>query len=269
MPAALTMQKRLPVSVCIVSGAEAHRIGQTLESVASWTGEIIVVLNEEVRDGTEEIARRFGAKVLREPWKGFIGQKNSVAEKCTQPWLLNLDADEVVPRELAEEIRAVVSDPQPAHAAFKFPRCTFYCGRWIRHGDWYPDRVLRLWQRGRAHWIGEEPHARLDVTGKTGNLHADLLHYTNESLARHIAKIAPYHADFVRARVAAGRDCGLAELVVRPWWRFMRSYFIRLGCLDGWQGYYIARLSAFSTLTKYALIREARNPASGGEASNE
>ena len=79
------MQPRLPISVCIVSGAEAHRIGQTLESVTSWAGEIIVVLNEEVRDGTDEIAARFGAKVFREPWKGFIGQKNSVAEKAPNP----------------------------------------------------------------------------------------------------------------------------------------------------------------------------------------
>ena len=90
------MPSHLPISVCFVSGAEAHRIGQALESVAAWAQEIIVVLNEEVRDGTEEVALRHGAKVFREPWKGFIGQKNSAAAKATQPWLLNLDADEVV-----------------------------------------------------------------------------------------------------------------------------------------------------------------------------
>jgi len=252
------MSNRLPISVCIVSGAEAHRIGQTLESVAPWTSEIVVVLNEEVRDGTDEIAVRFGAKVFREPWKGFIGQKHSAAEKATQPWLLNLDADEVVTPELAGEIRAVVSNPAATCAAYEFPRCTFYCGRWIRHGDWYPDRVLRLWRRGKASWTGEEPHARLEVAGRIGRLRSDLQHHSNESIARQIAKIAPYHADFVQRRVAAGKPAGCFELLIRPPWRFLRAYFLRLGFLDGWQGLYIAGLSCFSTLTRYAMVREAR-----------
>jgi len=254
------MPDRLPISVCIVSGAEAHRIGQTLESVASWTGEIIVVLNAEVQDGTDEVAARYGARVFREPWKGFIGQKNSVAEKATKPWLLNLDADEVVTPGLAAEIRAAVSLPQSPHAAYEFPRCTFYCGRWIRHGDWYPDRVLRLWQRGKARWTGEEPHARLEVAGNIGRLRSDLQHHSNESIARQIAKIAPYHADFVKRRVEAGKPVGGFELVIRPVWRFLRAYFLRLGFLDGWQGLYIAGLSSFSTLTRYAMVREARQP---------
>lgn len=252
------MSSRLPISICLISGAEAHRIGRTLASVTAWAGEIVIVLNEEVRDGTDEVAARFGAKVFREPWKGFIGQKNSVAEKTTQPWLLNLDADEVVTPELAEEIRAAVSQLQSAHAAYEFPRCTFYCGRWIRHGDWYPDRVLRLWQRGKAKWTGEEPHARLEVAGRIGRLKSDLQHHSNESIARQIAKIAPYHADFVKRRVAAGKPAGFIELVFRPCWRFVRAYFLRLGLLDGWQGLYIAGLSAFSTLTRYAMVRETR-----------
>lgn len=249
--------KKLPLSVCLISGAEARRIGRTLASVAGWASEIIVVLNEEVNDGTEEIARAHGAQVFREPWQGFIGQKNSAADKATQPWLLNLDADEVVPPALRDEITRAVLDAATPHAAYEFPRCTFYCGRWIRHGDWYPDRVLRLWQRGTARWTGEEPHARLDVRGTVGRLGADLHHHSNESIAGQIAKIAPYHAHFVRARLAAGKRSGCFELVVRPWWRFVRAYLFRRGFLDGWQGFYIAQLSAFSTLTRYTMVREA------------
>jgi len=254
------MQKRLPISVCLISGAEAHRIERALESVASWTGEIIVVLNEEVHDGTEEIARRFGAKVFREPWKGFIGQKNSAAEKCTGGWLLNLDADEVVPPRLADEIQRAVGQTAGPMDAYEFPRCTYYCGRWIRHGDWYPDRVLRLYRKGAAHWAGEEPHAHLEVRGRVGRLRADLLHLSNESIARQIAKIAPYHADFVKRRLAAGKSSGVFELAVRPPWRFLRAYFLRLGFLDGWPGFYIAALSAFSTLTRNAMVSEAKLP---------
>src|SRR6478735_2460232 len=100
----------LPISVCMVSSAEAHRIGRALASVSGWTSETIVVLNQEVADGTEEVARKHGAKVFREPWKGYIAQKNSAADKTTQSWLFNLDADEVVSAELREEIQSVFSD---------------------------------------------------------------------------------------------------------------------------------------------------------------
>lgn len=242
----------------MISGAEAHRIGRALESVTAWADELIVVLNDEVRDGTEQTAEQNGAKVFREPWKGFIGQKNSAAQKATRPWLLNLDADEVVSPALAEEIAGVVSAPAAAHAAYEFPRCTFYCGRWIRHGDWYPDRVRRLWRNGTGRWVGQDPHASLEVQGSVGRLRADLLHHSNESIARQIAKIAPYHAEFVRQRVAAGKSAGLLELAARPAWRFLRGYFFRLGFLDGWPGFYVAALSSFSTLTRYALVREAQ-----------
>src|ERR1700744_3420089 len=166
----------IPVSVCIIAGNEAQRIRKVLESVQGGTSEIVILLNQEVNDGTDQIAKEFGAKVFREPWKGFIGQKNSAAEKCSQPWLLNLDADEAVTPELKKEIQSLLASGTPPHTAYEFPRCTFFCGRWIRHGDWYPDRVQRLWRRGAARWAGEEPHARLQIDGTVGRLNADLLH---------------------------------------------------------------------------------------------
>jgi glycosyltransferase involved in cell wall biosynthesis len=252
------MQQRLPLSVCMVSAAEASRIGRALESVAGFASEIVVVLNAEAADGTDRIAAEHGAKVFREPWKGFIAQKNSAADKAGQEWLLNLDADEVVPPALAEEIATVVSAQSAPHAAYEFPRCTFYCGRWIRHGDWYPDRVTRLWKRGAARWTGADPHAHLEVKGTVGRLRSDLLHYSNESIAGQIAKIAPYQAAFVKQRVGDGRSAGIFELTLRPWWRLVRAYVFRLGFLDGWQGFYIATLNSFSTLTRYALVREAK-----------
>jgi len=158
--------------------------------------------------------------------------------------------------QLQREIAAVIGQDNAKYAAYEFPRCALYCGRWIRHGDWYPDRVLRLWRRG-ARWGGIEPHARLEVSGSVGRLRSDLLHYTNENVERHISKIAFNHKDFVKRSVASGKSAGFFELAVRPPWRFFRAYILRLGFLDGWQGYYIARLSAFSTLTKYAMLCEA------------
>lgn len=247
----------------MISGAESHRISRALASVAGWTAEIIVVLNEDARDGTEEIALQHGARVFREPWKGHVAQKNSAAQKASQDWLLGLDADEVVSPALRDEMAATLSreNQSPQAAAFSFPRLSYYCGRWIRHGDWYPDRKTRLWRRGQARWGGMDPHDRLEVQGRVGRLHSDLLHYSNESIERQIAKIVPYQAEFVKRRLAASHAVGFTALVLRPWWKFMRAYFFRLGLLDGWQGFYIAKFSAFSTLTRQALVLEAQSPA--------
>jgi len=253
------MTKRLPISVCMISDAEASRIGRALESVAGFASEIIVVLNADVADGTDRIAAEHGAKVFREPWKGFIDQKNSAADKATQDWLLNLDADEVVSPELRDEILALFPRPPEANcAAFSFPRLSFYLGRWIRHGDWYPDRCVRLWRRGQARWVGVNPHAALNVDGPVRKLKHHLLHYTNETLNHQIVKTANYADDFVRHCAENGRHITFGDMVVRPAWRFMRAYFLKLGFLDGWQGYTIAWLTAFYTFLRYAKAREAQ-----------
>ena len=251
---------RLPISVTMISGAEAGRIGRALESVAAWTSEIIVVLNEEVRDGTEEIARRYDARVFREPWKGHIAQKNSAASKATQEWVLGLDADEAVSPELRDEIERLMADKRllEGFAAFSFPRLSWYCGRWIRHGDWYPDRQTRLWRRGRAKWGGINPHDKLIVEGAAGKLRADLHHYSSESINHSLKKLVTFSDEFVRQHGLTKRSSGVFDLALRPPWRFLRAYVFRLGFLDGWPGYYIACHTAFSTLVRYAKLHEAR-----------
>ena len=256
------MQKQLPISVCMISGPEAGRIGRALASVAAWAAESIVVLNEDVRDGTEEIARQHGAQVFREPWKGFVAQKNSVQAKASQPWVLGLDADEVVSPKLREEIIALFAQTPPRCAAYSFPRRSFYFGRWIGHGDWYPDRCVRLWQANRAHWMGVEPHAALKVDGAIGKLHHDLLHYTMDSLNDQVAKTVTYADAFAQHCSQTGRRITSADLLVRPAWRFVRGYLLRLGFLDGWQGYTIAWLTAFYTFLRYAKARQGQAGAS-------
>jgi glycosyltransferase involved in cell wall biosynthesis len=247
----------------MISGAESQRIGKALASVVEWAGEIIVVLNEEVSDGTDKAAAAFGAKVFREPWRGFVAQKNSAAAKAGCPWILGLDADEIVTAPLLQEIAALFKAGQPpSEAAFRFARCTYYCGRWIRHGDWYPDYVTRLWRKDAAEWVGVDPHASLAVRGAVGTLNADLQHYSNDSIDQQISKIVPYSADFVRHRRQIGRSAGMADLTIRPAWRFFRAYVLRRGFLDGWQGFYIASLSAFSTLTRYVKVLEAERKSS-------
>lgn len=248
----------LPISVTVISGAEASRIGRALESVAGWADEIIVVLNEEVRDGTDLVVAKFGAKVIREQWKGFIGQKNSAADKASQPWILNLDADEAVSQELRAEIARAVAAGGTAHSAYEFARCSCYFGRWIRHGDWYPDRVRRLWRRGHARWTGDDPHATLQVDGTVGRLRGNLLHYPTDSFNQQVAKTVHYADDFARLSLERGRRITALDLAVRPGWRFARAYFLKLGFLDGWQGYSIACMAAFYTFLRYARAHEAQ-----------
>ncbi len=253
----------LPISVCLIAGAEAVRIGRTLKAVADWVTDIHVVLNEDVTDGTDAIAREHGAVVHREPWRGHVAQKNSALAKATQPWVLGLDADEVVSVELGEEIARLFADVTrlATHSAWSFPRCTWVCGRFLRHGDWYPDRQTRLWKRGAAKWAGENPHDKLEVQGTIGKLRSDLLHYSIQSLNQQLGKIPPYTDAFVRQRLARGQRAGWGALILRPGWTFVRGYFLRLGFLDGWQGYYVARMNAFTTLTRYAkLIERANEP---------
>ncbi|HTH49928.1 MAG TPA: glycosyltransferase family 2 protein [Candidatus Limnocylindria bacterium] len=250
---------RVPVSVCIISGAEAGRIGRALASVSSWAAEVNVVLNEEVTDGTEEICRQHGAHVFREPWRGYVAQVNSAATKASQPWILGLDADEAITPGLEAEICAVVNTESDASqpVAFSMPRLSFYAGRWIRHGDWYPDRKIRLWRRGQGAWEGEDPHYHVVVQGAVGRFRGDIQHFSFESLKHHVAKLQVYSDIFARDARKTGRSPSLLDLAIRPPWRFLRGYFFRLGFLDGWQGFVIAWMSALLAFLKYAKLREA------------
>ncbi len=252
----------LPISVCLIAGNEAHRLARTLTSVADWASEIIVVLNADASDGTDKIAAEFGAKVFREPWAGHIAQKNSAAQKAGCEWIFGLDADEVVSPELATEIKKLFSAPEKLspYTAFSLPRCSFYLGRWIRHGDWYPDRKIRLWRRGQASWGGTDPHDAIQTQGAVGKLRGDFFHYSMESLNHHVRKTIAYSDIFAQQSLARGRTAGSFQMWLRPAWRFVRGYFLRLGFLDGWQGYVIARMVALETFLRYAKVREAQEP---------
>src|SRR5690606_30654558 len=167
----------LPLSVCLVSGAEAQRIGRCLRSVSDWAGEIVVVLNQEVRDGTEEAIIASGGRVIRHPWQGFRQQKNLVLEHATQPWVLSLDADEAVSPELRSEIHGFFQGDHARFAGVRFPRRSWFMGRWILHGDWYPDHVLRLCRRDAGQWAGSEEHPAVEVRGSVKTFRGDLLHF--------------------------------------------------------------------------------------------
>jgi glycosyltransferase involved in cell wall biosynthesis len=252
---------KLPISVCIVAANEAHRIRPALDSVKDWTSEIVVAIDDHVTDGTDKIGLAYGAKVVSQPWSNCAAHRNFASVHATQPWLLALDADEVVSDELREEIIAVFAAQSGGElpAAYSFPRLSFFCGRWIRHGDWYPDRKVRLWRKETGQWEGD-PHEKLVLRGKLSPLRSNLLHYSNESIDHILKKIGHFSSMFVRRCQTEKRRVGWADLAIRPGWKFFRAYVIRRGFLDGWPGYFIAWMDAFSTVTRYSKVLEVALP---------
>ncbi len=239
----------------MIARDEARRLPRSLGSVADWAGEIVVVTNDCV-DDTAAVARSFGAKVSEHPFQNFRDQKAYALALATQPWVLSLDADEVVTPELRAEIRTFITGAPDAVGGAWLPRRLWFMGRWIRHGDNYPDLVLRLVRRERAHMGEAVIHEQLRVDGRTARLRSDLLHYSNDSVARHVGKINFFCDAFLAEAEARGKTTGPLAVTARSGWRFFRAYFLRLGLLDGFPGLYLAYLAAVSTFLKHARLYE-------------
>ncbi len=252
----MTAVQRLPISVCMIAGAEAARIRRALASVAEWTTEIIIVLNEEVDDGTDPIAAEFGAKIFRHPWAGFREQKNIAQSYASQPWVLQLDADEEVSDVLRAEICDFFSGEHERFAGASFPRKVWFLGRWITHGDWYPDRVLRLYRRDTGRWGGSAEHCFVELKGARKKLRADLLHYTNPNIAGYVNKINYYSDIFLQRQLAEKGRWSAVATIFHAAWRFVRAYFFRLGFLDGYPGFFIAATTAYGTLVRHSRLYE-------------
>ncbi len=253
------MASPLPLSVVIVAKNEAQNLPRCLASVQGWVAEIIVALNDTT-DASETIARQHGAVVHRLPWQGYRDTKNAAAALATQNWILALDADEEVSVTLRENLQEFFQrDPGPVAGA-RFPRKVWFIDRWITHGDWYPDLSLRLFRRDRARWGGDAfVHEKVECDGPVTTLHGDLHHYSFPTLASHVAKINPFADLFIQQQQLKGGRFSLATALLRPGWRFFRAYVIKLGFLDGYPGFYIARATAFGAFVRYSRLYELEN----------
>ncbi|MGH7994865.1 MAG: glycosyltransferase family 2 protein [Opitutaceae bacterium] len=248
----------LPISVVVVARNEAAHLPRCLASVQGWVSEIVVALNETT-DGSAAVAEAAGASVRTVPWLGFRDTKNAAMEFARWPWALFLDADEEVSAELRDDLEHFLGSDEPGgFAGARFPRKVWFIDRWILHGDWYPDYVVRLVRIGRGRWGGDPfVHERLVCDGPVATLRGELLHHSFPTLSSHVAKITPYADLFVRRRIDAGQRFSAAEAVARPAWRFVRAYFIKRGFLDGFPGFYIAWATAFGSLVRYSRLYEA------------
>ncbi len=251
--------EKLPLSVSLIARNEAANLPRCLSAVADWAAEMVVVIND-CQDDTYDVARRWGARVEENPWVDFPTQKNFSLGLCRQPWVLCLDADEVVSPPLAASIRNFLRAPGPNQGAY-FPRLSFFLGRWIRHGDWYPDYSLRLARREKCRWKGARIHEQLAVEGPVVRLSGDLWHYSYPDLESCLRKTLAYGQAFAQQECATRvKNFRPAEACFRSSWRFFRGYFLRGGFLDGFPGLFVAIFNAYATFYKYAKIYEMNLP---------
>lgn len=237
------------ISVVVIARNAEKLLKKCLESVSDFASEIIVVVND-CNDRTEEIAKSFNAKIIEHKWEGFCAQKNFALSLATCKWILSLDADEVVSYNLKLSILNFIKNNETFSGA-KFNRKTFFLGKWICHGDWYPDCSVRIIKNGCGEWSGGSVHERLIVCGNVKKLNGDLLHYSFESLNDHILKNIKY-ADLAISSVDPSyRSKSIFSVIMHSAWKFFRGYFLKCGFLDGFAGYYIAKSQAFLTLYKY------------------
>lgn len=237
------------LSVVVISKNEEERLRGCLESVA-WADELIVV-DAESTDKTVQIAREFTDRVYVRPWPGFAAQKNFGLDQATGEWILSLDADEEVPRELREEIEAVLAGG--GCAGYRMPRRNLFWGRWIRHGGLYPDWQLRLFRRERGRFVERVVHESVQIQGDVGRLRGALVHRSYADVADFLARADRYSTLAAEEWARSGRPVRPADLLLRPAGRFLAMYLVRAGFLDGWRGFLLAALYAY-----YVFIRSAK-----------
>lgn len=232
-----------PISACIIAFNEADRIGACLASLA-FCDEILVI-DSGSTDATCTIAEAAGARVLQRPFDGFRSQKQFAVDQARHDWILSLDADEQVDDTLRNAIQAARDSGFVDAAGYRFNRLSAYFGKFLRHGNAYPDQVLRLFDRRRGGWRGErEIHEAASVDGAVSALKGDLLHQPYRSFGQLLHKTERYARMMAMHEHARGKRASLAKLVVAPAWRFWRGYLFRAGFLDGWHGLVYAYVRA-------------------------
>ena len=251
------------VSACVITLNEAERIDACLDSVA-WCDEIIVV-DSRSSDATRERAAARGARVIERDWPGHAAQKQFAVEAARHDWVFCIDADERVSDALRDEILALGAAELAAAAGWSVPRMSCYLGEWIRHGTWYPDRSVRLFDRRRGRFVANpdyDLHERVRLDGPCGTLRHDLLHAPYRTLSEHLETIDSYTTIMAEGLLRRGRRARVSDLVFHPWGRFLKFYVFKAGFLDGWRGLLLAYLAAHYVRVKYAkLLALQRAPA--------
>lgn len=246
------------LSAVIITFNEQRNIGRCLDSLAGVVDEVVVV-DSFSTDDTEEICRAKGARFVQHAFEGHIEQKNWALAQAQYPHVLSLDADEALSETLRKSVLAAKADGR--YDGYSMNRLTNYCGQWIYHSGWYPDRKLRLFDRRKAGWGGTNPHDRVEMqTGSTvSHLSGDLLHYSYYSVGEHLERARRYAEIAARAMRAQGRRATWLHLLFSPTIKFVRNYLLKKGFLDGRAGWTICRIAALETFWKYRNLMRLRS----------
>jgi glycosyltransferase involved in cell wall biosynthesis len=248
-----------PISATVITRNEEHNIADALQSL-SWADEIVVV-DSGSKDGTLEICRQYTDRVLHRDWTGYVDQKNFAVENAGHRWIFSLDADERVSSELREEILDLAGKGF-SKAGYRIPRTAFFMGRWIRHGDWYPDFQLRLFDRTKGKWEGGRVHESVKIHETPGFLKGELHHFTYRNLSDYLRRLEIYSNLAAYDNQQKGRRASPCSLLFNPLAAFAKAYLLKRGFLDGTPGFAVAVMGAVSVFFKYAKLYELQRKGS-------
>ena len=250
----LESSNSIKLSAVVITYNEEEKIGKCIDSLIGVADEIIVV-DSLSTDRTVEICKSKGATVISQPFLGYAGQKNFGIEHTNFNYILSLDADEVLSPELINSIKSLKANSN--NTAFEFTRLTNYCGKWIKHGHWYPDVKLRLWNASKGKWGGKNPHDTylLNEGSTQTKLKGDLLHYSYYSIEEHMTQAHKFSKIAAKAYHEAGKKSSWFKIIFSPISRLISSYLFNLGFLDGKEGWIIAKITYWETKQKYLLLK--------------
>jgi glycosyltransferase involved in cell wall biosynthesis len=250
----LNAAPRAPLSAVLITRNAAAVLAPCLESLA-FADEIVVV-DSGSSDGTAEIARRFGARLVQKEWLGFGRQKQYAVDQARHDWVLCLDADETVSPRLAASIQAALAEP--VSPVYRMPRRNRFLGRWLSHGEGYPDWSPRLFNRMNARWSDDPVHEKVLYAVTPGTLQGDLMHDSSDDLTAYLDRQNRYTTLAARQAYELGRSAGLFHLLMSPVVRFFKFYVFRLGFLDGMPGLLHISIGCMNSYLKYAKLIELR-----------
>jgi glycosyltransferase involved in cell wall biosynthesis len=241
------------LSVVILTFNEQRNIGRCIDSIKEIADDIVVV-DSYSKDDTVKIAKAHGARVIEHPFEGYIEQKNFAITQAKFPHILSLDADEMIDAVFRKHISEIKKNW--THDGYSVNRLNNYCGQWIRHGAWYPDKKLRLWDSRKGKWSGTNPHDRFEMYEKASILHVsgNILHYSYQSVEEHKKKAEHFSSIAAKAYSSQGRKSSILKIMIHPFFRFIRDYFIKRGFMDGKFGWIIAVVSAHEVSLKYKKL---------------
>lgn len=265
---------RSKISAFVIAFNEEHHIVDCLESL-SFCDEVIVI-DSFSTDRTVEICEKMGAKVVLQKWQGYVQQKAFGLSLCTHPWVLNVDADERVSKELQAQIISVLErELEPSSAekklsnGFYINRLVYHFGRWWRRGGWYPEYRLRFFRKEKATWAGMDPHEKVIVEGSTERLSGDLYHLTYKDLDDQLRRLQNFAAIAAKEEFERGRKATIKRLVGNPLARFFKFYILKSGWREGKAGLIVAVLEGYYTFMKYAKLWELWNKDSWEEGGSQ